>query len=157
MTSTASHGKEYRYRKLGCRCDACMVWQKERQRRMRLKYPERRKRYKRTSAARRRAKLTATIATLKDQPCTDCRQRYIAAVMEFDHVRGSKRKDVSRAKTLASALQEITKCELVCANCHRVRTYERAQARQRMKSISQAFKQDTSKTPQNAPGPTIAA
>jgi hypothetical protein len=51
--------------------------------------------------------------------------------MHWDHLPGStKRREVSmmalggfRRETI---LDEISKCELVCANCHAVRTFERA-------------------------------
>lgn len=46
--------------------------------------------------------------------------------MDFDHVRGEKSYDVSKMVQLAFGLEtikfEIGKCDLVCANCHRVRT-----------------------------------
>jgi hypothetical protein len=44
--------------------------------------------------------------------------------MDFDHVRGTKISDVSNLRT-TKALEEIKKCELVCAVCHRLRTMER--------------------------------
>ncbi len=69
---------------------------------------------------------------LKSNPCMDCTRTYPSVAMDFDHVRGEKHSEVtdmwswSRSKVLA----EIAKCELVCANCHRVRTYTRgAEAR----------------------------
>jgi len=49
--------------------------------------------------------------------------------MDFDHVRGNKITEVSALLGFASLerLQlEIAKCDLVCANCHRVRTRKRS-------------------------------
>lgn len=48
---------------------------------------------------------------------------------QFDHVRGTKMKDVSRMLMYSEAkiLAEIAKCDLVCANCHANRTYMRNQ------------------------------
>lgn len=67
---------------------------------------------------------------LKDVPCVDCTGRFPAVCMDFDHVRGEKSFSVSRAGTrgLDSVLAEIAKCEVVCANCHRIRTARRAEA-----------------------------
>lgn len=68
------------------------------------------------------------IRRLKDVPCSDCRARYPSWVMEFDHVRGNKLFNVStnlRSRGRAQLLAEISKCEVVCANCHRDRTFHR--------------------------------
>lgn len=49
--------------------------------------------------------------------------------MDFDHVRGSKVGNVSEmlgSTSLADLLMEIAKCDVVCANCHRLRTYRPA-------------------------------
>jgi len=48
--------------------------------------------------------------------------------MDFDHVSGEKVMNIaqlSRLSSPASLLSEIKKCELVCANCHRIRTSSR--------------------------------
>lgn len=64
-------------------------------------------------------------------PCTDCGQTYPHYVMDFDHVTGTKTQDVSRlmgrGRPIRILEQEIAKCELVCANCHRKRTFTRDQ------------------------------
>lgn len=65
---------------------------------------------------------------LKSRPCTDCGVSYHPYVMDFDHVRGTKVRAVSQYnsfKSLDEIKQELLKCELVCANCHRVRTLTR--------------------------------
>lgn len=69
----------------------------------------------------------------KEVPCTDCGVQYPPHVMQFDHVRGVKLFDIgSRAGqgtvSLATLRAEIAKCEVVCANCHAERTYQRQQA-----------------------------
>ena len=57
--------------------------------------------------------------------CKDCNHSD-TRVLEFDHIEDNKKKAVStllrqgyRWKTI---LKEIKKCEIVCANCHRIRT-----------------------------------
>jgi len=47
--------------------------------------------------------------------------------MDFDHVRGAKRFHLSESEHKSKRLikEEIRKCDLVCANCHRIRTHER--------------------------------
>lgn len=60
----------------------------------------------------------------KDAPCMDCGVRYPPYVMDFDHRDPTEKKmAVSRAKTLQAAADEIQKCDLVCSNCHRQRTF----------------------------------
>ena len=64
-------------------------------------------------------------------PCVDCKTLHPWFVMEFDHINGIEDGDVRVAAligqgNLERVKLEITKCELVCANCHRVRTHERA-------------------------------
>jgi hypothetical protein len=47
-------------------------------------------------------------------------------VLEFDHVRGVKRGEISRLKTMVSLetlAEEIAKCDVRCANCHRRKTH----------------------------------
>jgi len=65
--------------------------------------------------------------SLKDSPCSDCGIKYPPFVMEWHHLnpcmksfsigQGSFRH--SRGKILF----EISKCVLLCSNCHRIREY----------------------------------
>ncbi len=67
-------------------------------------------------------------AALKDGPCTDCGGRFPPCVMDWDHVSGEKFSNVANYAKNGSRqklLEEIAKCELVCANCHRIRTHNR--------------------------------
>lgn len=75
------------------------------------------------------AKRTANLTALKAKPCTDCNQNFPACCMDFDHVRGKKLFSVSEGgnRKWSTVLKEISKCELVCANCHRKRTHKRRQ------------------------------
>lgn len=85
---------------------------------------ERRNR-QRLSRERNRALVAAHVAT---HPCVDCGESD-PVVLDFDHVRGEKRRNVSRMVAShfseKNILAEIEKCEVVCANCHRRRTAKR--------------------------------
>lgn len=61
---------------------------------------------------------------LKESPCVDCGLSFHPCCMDFDHVRGDKVLVISKMFTCSweRVLQEIEKCDLVCANCHRIRT-----------------------------------
>lgn len=63
--------------------------------------------------------------------CPDCKSAHPYHRLEFDHVVGQKSFDISSARRLkpsmARLLDEMKKCELVCANCHRDRTHARRQ------------------------------
>lgn len=69
------------------------------------------------------------IRRAKSKPCADCNRRYPHYVMEFDHVRGVKLFSVnvngSTPITLSRLEAEIAKCDVVCSNCHRARTWRR--------------------------------
>lgn len=76
-----------------------------------------------------------TRAWLKDMKiaagCADCGYRGHPDALEFDHLPGRvKRFKISGSSTRSRATlaAEIAKCEVVCANCHRVRTSERMRA-----------------------------
>lgn len=72
----------------------------------------------------------AYVDALRAGPCTDCKQTFHVCVMQFDHVRGTKVANISKLvkhTSLAGIKLELEKCELVCANCHAVRTWQRAQ------------------------------
>ncbi len=70
------------------------------------------------------------IDKLRSEPCTDCKKKYPAVCMDWDHVRGTKVKAICQmwSMTREKVVEELAKCELVCANCHRIRTYTRRHA-----------------------------
>jgi len=59
------------------------------------------------------------------QGCVDCGYNTHHVALDFDHVDGEKELNVCNAKSIAQAKKEIEKCEVVCSNCHRIRTFER--------------------------------
>lgn len=63
------------------------------------------------------------------QRCVDCGGSFLPEAMQWDHLPGAeKRGDVSALRGLSKSqiLAEIAKCELVCTNCHVLRTFTRA-------------------------------
>lgn len=63
---------------------------------------------------------------LLSHPCVDCKESD-PVVLEFDHL-GDKSFDISDGlmKPLKKFNEEISKCEVVCANCHKKRTAKRS-------------------------------
>lgn len=85
--------------------------------------PEKVKAYKRLNLGRRIAKKRQYVLEyLSSHSCMDCGEED-PTVLEFDHVRGTKRFRVSAMMvswcSLDVLIAEITKCEVRCANCHR--------------------------------------
>lgn len=68
------------------------------------------------------------LRALKEVPCADCGVQYPWYVMDFDHL-GDKEFNLShmiRRRMRWELIEaEIAKCEVVCSNCHRARSYER--------------------------------
>lgn len=66
-----------------------------------------------------------------NQLCHDCGLPGSTNIrmFDFDHVRGQKLFSIARGIQMGYSLdklfQEIQKCDFVCANCHRVRTFNR--------------------------------
>jgi hypothetical protein len=90
----------------------------------------------RVQARRRQQKREARIARnawlrelREGKPCTDCGVIYPPEAMHWDHLPGSEKlgeiSGTLRNNGPSKILAEIGKCELVCANCHAIRTYRR--------------------------------
>lgn len=63
----------------------------------------------------------------KNGKCADCGNPD-ERVLDFDHVpeRGKKLRNVTNASLgIKKREEELKKCDIVCANCHRIRTFER--------------------------------
>ena len=76
--------------------------------------------------AKRRELLDKLYTYLRDHPCVDCREAD-PLVLDFDHLdSATKFMSVSnlrvRCYSWKRILQEIEKCEVRCANCHRRKT-----------------------------------
>jgi len=77
---------------------------------------------------RDRKKKRSYIQELKKVACMDCHNFFPPYAMDFDHREGEDKKmgvaelcNFSWARLLA----EIEKCDIICSNCHRGRTYKR--------------------------------
>ena len=73
----------------------------------------------------RRENVVCLLAYYKEHPCVDCGEAD-PTVLEFDH-RNPSDKSYGIANRLGRSpwetlLEEIAKCDVVCANCHRRRT-----------------------------------
>jgi hypothetical protein len=88
---------------------------------------EKRREYTRQDQARRRGIVRDMVRTAKDRPCEDCGASYPYYVMEFDHCRGEKEYAIAKVvarptdKAIRELPGELEKCDVVCANCHRLR------------------------------------
>ena len=94
------------------------------------RYYEERGKAARTERQRaRRDAERAWMQSLKSVPCADCGGIFPPWVMHWDHLPGYEKRAAvgkmvgSHSRTLI--LEEVKKCELVCANCHVIRTISR--------------------------------
>lgn len=76
----------------------------------------------------RRERVKIFIDELKSKPCSDCGKTFPPVCMDFDHARGEKLFLISKGwgRSFESLLLELEKCDLVCSNCHRIRTSARS-------------------------------
>lgn len=95
----------------GSLCQRCKSGHKSR--------PKRRKRKRLSDQAV--VNMTYCHDYLRKHPCVDCGETDIV-VLQFDHVRGRKRGNVTslarKGVDLDIVIKEIKKCEARCANCH---------------------------------------
>lgn len=75
-----------------------------------------------------RARVREIIVAAKRVPCADCGGTFRPCVMEFEH-RGEKHVKIADwprrvgygLAAIAKLREEIAKCDVLCANCHRLR------------------------------------
>src|SRR5205807_1562968 len=97
----------------------------EKQREACRRYYEKNRHVYREKNRRMRQRLQQMIRQAKSVPCMDCGVSYPYYVMDFDH-RGEKEGLVSVMINTLSPTRiraEMAKCDVVCSNCHRIRTY----------------------------------
>ena len=77
----------------------------------------------------KRQEIRDYLANIKNRSgCIDCKNMYPHYMLDFDHVSNNKTNNISfmaRWYSVEDIENEIAKCEIVCANCHRERTYKR--------------------------------
>jgi hypothetical protein len=81
----------------------------------------------------RQAATASFLRQLRDVPCADCGIRFLPIQMEFDHRDPAQKSfTVAAGRSLltnrATLIAEIAKCDVVCVNCHRIRTRARHRA-----------------------------
>jgi hypothetical protein len=78
---------------------------------------------------RRRRQQMDLLLRLRTLACFDCSRTYPVCVMEFDHRPGTVKvglvSQMAGRVKIQKLLEEIAKCDIVCANCHRDRSYRR--------------------------------
>lgn len=92
---------------------------------------EKREEYNKRARAKRRERVELLRRYKSMKGCVDCGNKN-PIVLEFDHLEGhDKSFNLSDSSYLNIILikEEIKKCEVVCANCHRIRTNERKVAK----------------------------
>lgn len=83
--------------------------------------------------------LKAWMVELKALPCSDCGHTFPTCCMDFDH-RIGERKEYNLGSMFAHHYsrelieKELAKCDLVCSNCHRIRTRDRKTGNPRTKA-----------------------
>ena len=99
-------------------CIACLAISSKQQRKSRSRY---------TASERLNRKIR--LISILGLTCQDCGYAQHHAALQFDHVSGKKKTEIAnmlnRLYSWESILKEAKKCELVCANCHALRTYRR--------------------------------
>lgn len=91
--------------------------------------PQLRARWTERKRLRRLQRRREILYAEKAKPCADCGQSFPTVCMDFDHRPGESKLFALGGATdryaLALVLAEIAKCDVVCANCHRIRTEDR--------------------------------
>jgi hypothetical protein len=80
------------------------------------------------NAKKRKDQKREYIRLAKDKPCMDCEQSFPYYVMDFDHRDGETKfrgLALMITESLVRIKAEIEKCDLICSNCHRIRTFKR--------------------------------
>lgn len=102
----------------------------EKQKAAQRRYYEENKQKYIDSVRDRRQKCRLYVIQVKDNAeCADCEETFPHYIMDFDHVSGKKVgniSDLAREGSMELLLKEIAKCDLVCSNCHRHRTWMRS-------------------------------
>lgn len=77
----------------------------------------------------KKRKMREYLRNVKDIPCMDCGVKYPSYVMDLDHrdpadKAGNIDQLINRG-SWKKFLEEIDKCDVICSNCHRERTWNK--------------------------------
>ncbi len=121
-----SHGSYSEYTNHGCRCDECRSA-------ARLYHKKQREERGAEIDARNTALRVERREWLNqyktDRGCVDCGYYAYPVALDFDHLpeyEKLNRISILKYSSMEKLMAEIAKCEIVCANCHRVRTEVRS-------------------------------
>ena len=85
--------------------------------------------FKSIRARKRAAKWRLSQIIKSDKGCVDCGYNKSPYALQFDHIYDNKKANVSNLirsdYSWVTIKAEIDKCEIVCANCHAIRTHRR--------------------------------
>lgn len=92
-------------------------------------YYKNRKQYADRIRGRKKENISYIIAIKQESVCADCKMNDWRC-LEFDHLPGYKKEAAISSPYCMSWSREkidkeLSKCEVVCGNCHKIRTYER--------------------------------
>ena len=75
-------------------------------------------------SAKTKKRLRERLNKIKSVPCKDCGGSFPPVCMDFDHLIDKKFNIGEKLKALSWKVieQEIAKCDIICSNCHRLRT-----------------------------------
>lgn len=120
LTDFARHGRRFQH--------LCRICDGQRAKEWRTANPEKWRASRAPSHDAFILRILTLVREAKQRECADCGRSFPWFVMDFDHVRGEKLANVSTINSsLVRAEEEIAKCEVVCARCHRIRTWQRSQ------------------------------
>jgi len=86
-------------------------------------------RWRREKLPIRKAMMRSLLEAYKSRPCMDCSGEFPTYCMDLDHrdmtTKTASFSDLVRTCTTKEAFEaELVKCDVVCAICHRIRTFE---------------------------------
>lgn len=109
----------------GCRCAGCILASNDYARRFHASKSDQ-ARHEINLRSRLKRK-TALKAIKLASGCVDCGYKAHYVALQFDHLQGkSFNISTNLNRAWAVVLEETKKCEVVCANCHMIRTWARA-------------------------------
>jgi transposase len=84
----------------------------------------------RTRTTRSRTLAKRKIWDIKEESgCVDCKEKYPHYMLDFDHLPEFEKlgspTEIVHKYSWEKAMEEISKCDIVCANCHKIRTWQR--------------------------------